>query len=69
MPQYKKKTSTTPKKAAAKKGYRDGQAGRPARTNVLKDESRKSQKYSAGYKRGSAERMGAEGPKRSMKKK
>jgi hypothetical protein len=59
----------TPKKAAAKKGYKDGKAGKPARTNVIADESRKSQKYSAAYKRGSAARQGSEGPKRSMKKK
>lgn len=59
------KKPTAPKKAAAKKGYRDGKAGKPARTNVIMDESKKSQKYSAAYKRGTAARMGAEGPKKS----
>ena len=58
-------SGNTPKKAAAKKGYKDGKAGNKARTNVIRDESTKSQRYSAAYKRGSAERAGAEGPKRS----
>ncbi len=58
----------TPKKAAAKKGYKDGAAGRKPKTNVIVDESKKSQKYSAAYKRGAAARQGAEGPKKSMKR-
>ena len=56
----------TPKKAAAKKGYKDGASNRAPRTSVIADESKKSQRYSAAYKRGAAARKGAEGPKKSM---
>ena len=54
----------TPKKAAAKKGYKDGRRNMPPKASLLWDESKKAQKYTSAYKRGAAERLGAEGPKK-----
>jgi hypothetical protein len=59
----------TPKKNAAKKGYRDGAAGRKPKTSLIQDESNRSMKYSSAYKRGTAARKGAEGPKKSSPRK